>query len=162
MLSEGNTGLIRDWDSLIEFREFVMEDLKEVYEIELKSFKSPWSKEMFIRELELEFAYNRVAELKRDEMIAGYIFCWVVLNEATILSLAVRSDLRGEGLGGYILKRALLDFKGLGVREVWLEVRPSNIIARGLYRKFGFQEIGIRPRYYQDSNEDAIVMKKEL
>ena len=138
------------------------QDLDELMEIEKQSFRSPWSRKMFQRELGLGFSMHKIAELKGESKIAGFVFCWLAPPEASIMSIAVRPEMRRRGLGGYLLEQTLADLKKLEVREVFLEVRPSNTPARSLYSGFGFFEIGIRPRYYEDSGEDAIVMKKEL
>jgi ribosomal-protein-alanine N-acetyltransferase len=116
---------------------------------------------MFERELDLEFSYHMVAELKGGG-IGGYVFCWRAGPEANVMTLAVRSDLRRQGLGSWILQKTLDELENSGIKGVWLEVRPGNLAARSLYRSFGFQEVGIRPKYYYDTGEDAIVMKKEL
>jgi len=150
------------WEKRVELRACIAEDLDQVMAIEQESFRTPWSRELFLKELSLQFAYHRVAELKQDQTIAGYLFCWLGGPEATILSLAIKPELRRQGLASYLLQRALDDFSREGIKEVWLEVRPSNFFARALYRKFDFQEVGIRPKYYYDSGEDAIVMKKNL
>jgi len=152
----------REIGKIVQLRQFQLNDLEQVLMIERQSFRTPWSREMFLKELELDFAYNRVAELKKDKGIAGYIFCWLVLTEATVLSLAVREDLRRQGLALYILETAFDDFKHKGIKEVWLEVRQTNVPARALYTRLGFEQVGIRPKYYYDSNEDAIVMRKAL
>jgi len=153
---------IGDWSELLDYRPVRLNDLDQIMEIELRSFKTPWSRKMFLRELELNFSYNRAAELRDDKKIAGYVFCWLTKPEASIMSIAVREDLRNQGLGSCLMARTLSDLKAAGAAEAWLEVRPSNSAALALYRRFGFREVGVRPRYYRDSGEDAVVMKKEL
>ena len=79
-----------------------------------------------------------------------------------IQTIALDPDARGAGRGR-LLMNALLDAaEGLGVREVFLEVRADNPVARGLYAALGFAEIGVRPRYYQPDDVDAVVMRLEM
>jgi len=151
-----------DWEELVNFRAAAEPDIDQLLEIEKQSFSMPWSKKMFLHELYLPFSYNRVAELKSDLSIAGFIFCWLSPPEASIMSIAVKPDLRRRGLGAFILAKALHDLKERDTREAYLEVRPGNAAAQALYKSFGFVQVGLRPRYYTDTNEDAIVMKKEL
>jgi len=146
----------------VDYREPNPQDIDALLAIEQQSFRSPWSRKLFEKELTLAFCYNRVAELKAERQLAGYIFCWLAPPEASIMSIAVKPEQRRRGLGSYILGKALEDLKKQGFREAFLEVRPSNHSARSLYQRFGFREVGVRPRYYQDSGEDAIVMKKEF
>jgi len=146
----------------VNYREASLQDIDALLAIEQQSFRSPWSRTMFEKELALQFSYNRVAELKKERELAGYIFCWLAPPEASIMSIAVKPEQRRRGMGTYLLGKTLEDLKAMAVREVFLEVRPSNFSARSLYQRFGFFELGVRPRYYQDSGEDAIVMKKEL
>ncbi len=152
----------KQWETLVSLRPFQKQDLEQAMAIEQISFRAPWTREMFLKELELKFAYHRMASLNSEGEIAGYIFCWLMEPEASILSVAVRPDWRRRGLAGYLLLSALDDFQSRGIREVWLEVRPSNFPARSLYRAFEFQPVGIRPKYYYDTGEDAIVMKLKL
>ncbi len=150
------------WEKSVIFRKIKKEDVDELLEIEKKSFPSPWSREMFLRELEVAFSYHRLIELKGKKEILGYIFCWLGKDEASILSLAVAPKMRGKGLGSFLLKKALDELFSLGILRVWLEVRVSNLPAQALYRKFGFKLVGIRRGYYRDTGEDALVMEKEL
>ena len=152
----------QNWDERIELRPAEIGDLEEILEIEQKSFRTPWSRQMFLRELELAFSYHRVARLRINNQLVGYIFCWSADKEASILSLAVNSEFRRQGIGAYILESALRDFKEQGIREAWLEARVSNFPAIALYQRLDFSLVGLRLGYYQDTGEDALVMKKEL
>jgi len=152
----------QNWNEQIELRPAEIGDLEAILEIEQKSFRSPWSRQMFLRELNLEFSYHLVARLKTTNQLVGYIFCWKAGTEASILSLAVKSEFRRQGIGTYILESALNHLKEQGIREVWLEVRVSNFSAIALYRRLDFSPVGLRRGYYQDTGEDALVMKKEL
>jgi ribosomal-protein-alanine N-acetyltransferase len=83
-------------------------------------------------------------------------------SEIQLINLAVHPVSRGKRLAQFLLLRMIDTAVSRGLKSVWLEVRPSNIAARKLYDKLGFHEVGRRPRYYAESNEDAIVMALEL
>ncbi len=93
-----------------------------------------------------------------EELIIGYCGAWLVIDEAHLLSIAVKEDYRGRGIGELLLISALEDVIGRGAQTMFLEVRMSNTPARALYEKYGFARLGIRRGYYQDNNEDAVVM----
>ena len=94
----------------------------------------------------------------KDEEVIGYIFYYGVKEEKSILNFAVRSDFQGMGLGEFLLTETMQIMHNDGVKLLFLEVRVSNFKARNLYKKVGFQEIGIRKNYYRIPEEDAVVM----
>ena len=91
--------------------------------------------------------------------VIGYLGLWMVWGEGHITTFAIHPAYRGKGFGKKLFSYALDYARNEGCREVLLEVRPSNVKAQNLYRKFGFQVIGVRKHYYADG-EDALVMKK--
>jgi ribosomal-protein-alanine N-acetyltransferase len=93
--------------------------------------------------------------------VVGYGGLWLMVDEAHVTSIAVRPDFRGRGLGELVMLTLFEIAVRLGARWVTLEVRVSNQVARRLYTKLGFREAGIRPRYYTDNNEDAVIMWSE-
>jgi ribosomal-protein-alanine N-acetyltransferase len=93
--------------------------------------------------------------------IVGYGGLWMMVDEAHVTSVAVRRDFRGRGLGELLMLTLFEVGIRLGARWLTLEVRVSNHVARRLYLKLGFREAGIRPRYYTDNNEDAVIMWSE-
>ena len=96
-----------------------------------------------------------------DAPIVGYGGLWLMVDEGHVTSIAVRPEFRGRGLG-QLLMLALFDIAvQKDARWVTLEVRVSNTGAQNLYKKLGFREAGIRPRYYTDNNEDAVIMWSE-
>ena len=125
-------------------------------EIENASFPSPWSEGAF-RE-ELDNPVSNMWALVVDEEFAGYICFWMFANEIHLLNIAVSPGERGKGLGYHLLTSMIKVGRHKGARSAWLEVRPSNRMARLLYEKAGFTEAGRRKLYYRDTNEDAIVM----
>jgi ribosomal-protein-alanine N-acetyltransferase len=93
--------------------------------------------------------------------VVGYGGLWMMVDEAHVTSVAVRPDFRGRGLGELLMLTLFEVGLRLGARWMTLEVRVSNQVARGLYAKLGFREAGVRPRYYTDNNEDAVIMWSE-
>jgi len=88
----------------------------------------------------------------------AYLIYWVVAEEMHILNLAVHPQRRRRGLARRLLIQAMTHARTLGAQVAWLEVRPSNQPALNLYYSLGFQEMGRRPRYYEDTQEDALLL----
>jgi len=93
--------------------------------------------------------------------VVGHGGLWIMLDEAHITTIAVRSAYRGQGLGELVLCGLIDRAQEMHSKWVTLEVRVSNNVAQQLYRKYGFRQAGIRPRYYSDNREDAYVMWTE-
>jgi [ribosomal protein S18]-alanine N-acetyltransferase len=136
-------------------------DLDEVLEIERLSFKTPWSRAAF----RYEIVQNRVARcvvVRAEGAIAGYLCLWEIGHEIHVTNLAVHPHRRGQGLARALLHAMLEDARSRGVTLAFLEVRPSNTEALGLYESLGFSVIGRRKGYYFDTGEDALVMETRL
>lgn len=141
-------------------REMTLEDLELVLNIEENSYKTPWSKAMFLNELtQNKYAYLFVLESKN--MIIGYYGFWAIDDDAMITKVTIVKPLRGKGLSKVLMDDLLMRLKILNCNTVTLEVRVSNLAAISLYEKYGFKIIGKREKYYQDG-EDAHVMLKKL
>ncbi len=136
-------------------------DLDGVLAIEEASFPVPWSRESFRFEMrENPYAGNVV--LKTSGLVVGYACFWILDEELKINNIAIHPDWRGRKLGKRLL-RYLLDLgRSEGCAEAALEVRPSNEVAREMYRRHGFEEVGRRKGYYRDTHEDAILMVAKL
>ena len=106
----------------------------------------------------------RSSVLIRDDRVAGYGILSIAAGEAHILNLCVNPEFRSMGYGEQLLDRMLAQARSASVREVFLEVRPSNKMALALYRKRGFFQVANRPAYYQShqGREDAAVLAKKL
>ncbi|MNG26302.1 ribosomal-protein-alanine N-acetyltransferase [compost metagenome] len=87
---------------------------------------------------------------------------WTIIDEAHITNVAVRHDRRGMGLGELLLRRLMVDAEEAGMLRMTLEVRVTNERAQRLYGRLGFEPAGLRPGYYSDNNEDALIMWVEL
>lgn len=133
------------------------EDISQIVAIEEASFAIPWTAEAFERELKMnEYAHYVVMET--EEGILGYCGLWIILDESHITNIAVLPQYRGQRLGEALLQEVMNKARALGGNTMTLEVRVSNEVAKKLYRKFGFQNGGIRKRYYTDNYEDGLVM----
>jgi ribosomal-protein-alanine N-acetyltransferase len=134
-----------------------VDDLAAVQEIERESFTTPWPPHAYRSELET----NRLAHYiiaRHGDQIVGFGGIWLMVDEAHITTFAVRKTWRRQGVGERLLIALLALAEARGAREATLEVRPSNHPARRLYEKYGFALVGVRPRYYSDDNEDALIM----
>ena len=135
-------------------------DLDDIYELDMQTFAMPCSKEALSYDiLENDNAFVIVAEYEGE--FAGYADIWTVLDEADLNSIAVRVDFRRKGIGDAIMLAMTEILSANGVATINLEVRVSNMPAIKLYKKYGFNECGVRPGYYLDNGEDALIMKRE-
>lgn len=141
----------------IEIRAMRREDVAAVSAIENASYEFPWSSGIFSDCLK---AGHPCWVLSCEGDVAGYGILSVAAGEAHVLNLCIGPDWRGRGLGRHLLGRLLDVARWSGAERVFLEVRPSNPVAKQLYESVGFREIGRRPRYYpaKGAREDAIVM----
>ena len=129
-------------------------DIMIAAEIESSCFSHPWKAE--------DFKNHRDGGLflvaKLGEVTAGYISITTVLDEAYINTLACDKRFRRMGVASSLLNEAAKLLKQQGLAFLTLEVRDSNAPAISLYKKLGFKEVGIRPHFYRDPDEDAILM----
>ena len=139
-------------------------DLDEVMQIEQMSFRTPWSKDMFRQDLSFPLARCLAAKLPGSESkpLAGYVVCWFVADEVHVTNVAVRTDLRNRGIATRLVEEVLRRARGERMRYCTLEVRKSNESAKSLYRRLGFEARGVRPKYYSDNKEDAVIMWLDL
>jgi ribosomal-protein-alanine N-acetyltransferase len=134
-----------------------LEDIDAVLVVEKQAFTTPWSRTAFEEELgNNDLAHYLV--VTDNGRIAGYGGFWVVVDEAHVTNIALSSEYHGRGLGSLLLEHMILAAKLAGAVSMTLEVRPSNTAARKLYSRRGFTERGIRPNYYAEIGEDALIM----
>ena len=138
-------------------RRMTLEDVLAVIDLDHKSFSLPWPERSFRFEL-TDNPASRCWVADLDGKIVGMIVVWLLVDEAHIATLATDPDFRRRGIGKRLLAHALRHLIEEGARSSFLEVRESNLVARELYRKFGYEETGRRRRYYNDNHEDAILM----
>ncbi len=137
-------------------------DLDGIMEIERLSFRAPWSRQVFVEELEREWAHVDVLKRREPAELVAFVNYWLVRDEVHVLNLATHPQARRQGHAARLLEHVIGFANRHKCRYVTLEVRRSNQAALRLYRKYGFRPVGIRPNYYVEDNEDAIVMLLEL
>jgi ribosomal-protein-alanine N-acetyltransferase len=137
-----------------------VEDIPDVHLIERASFPVPWPSYAFRQELESNRLARYLVARVGDELVA-YGGLWLMVDEAHITTFAVLPAWRRQGIGARLLL-ALLDLAvAMRASVATLEVRISNRSARRLYERFGFRPVGVRPNYYTDDHEDALIMTTE-
>lgn len=137
------------------------DDVEDVARIEEEAYgKHHWSKSSFYDEMSNNLAKYYVA--KNDSgKIVGYAGTWHIIDEGHITTIAVKNDFLRRHIGESLIYKIIDDCYRDGVKYLTLEVRVSNIPAIKLYEKYGFQSLGTRKGYYQDNNEDALIMWTE-
>ncbi|MFW6092478.1 MAG: ribosomal protein S18-alanine N-acetyltransferase [Pseudomonadota bacterium] len=146
---------------MIAFRPMEPGDLPRVMENEVRSYHYPWTRGNFSDCLAA--GYDCWVSLLDDRVI-GHGILSVAVGEAHLLNVCVVRDHQGRGFGRDLAVHLLERARARAARTVFLEVRPSNVVALALYRSLGFNEIGIRKDYYpaQSGHEDAQVMALDL
>ena len=137
-------------------REMSAADLKAVQSIEQESFPDCWAAESWLAELNSNIAYYLV--LEQDGTLKGFAGFWLIAGEAQVTRVAVAKNERGKGLGKILTTTLITAAWQEGAEAVTLEVRKSNVAAQTVYEQTGFTASGIRPQYYEDNKEDAIIM----
>ena len=130
--------------------------------IEKTSFQQPWQRISFLNELSCRDALDVVVLDPLGGQILAYACLRLTLDEIHLLKIAVAPRWRRRGIAAWLLDFCFGLARRRDAREVYLEVRRSNVSAIGLYDKVGFQIIGTRPKYYMDTGEDALIMMKSL
>jgi ribosomal-protein-alanine N-acetyltransferase len=133
-------------------------DVERIHAIARMSFRDPWEATAFHEELGREFAHLFVVSAGAGDAPVGFVTLWLLRDEAHVLSLAIHPGARRRGLASALLGNALAFARERGVRYASLEVRASNVAARELYARFGFEALGTRAGYYAADGEDAVVM----
>lgn len=143
----------------IAIRPLSYADLPQVLGIERRAFPTPWSAAMFVLEVSKPATISLAAVLpdrRRPRRLAGYLICSRYADVWHLMNVAVDPPLRRRGIASALME-AMIERTGSD-EPVTLEVRPSNRAAITLYDRFGFRPAGTRPRYYQDTGEDALIM----
>lgn len=140
----------------LKFSKMTLDDLKNISNILISEFDDFWNANTFETELQNENSYYLCGKI--DDKIIGFVGIKSVLDEADIMNIVVRKDLRNSGLGSSLLKKIIEYAKLNGITKITLEVSNQNMSAIHLYKKFNFKEIAIRKNYYGLSN-DAIIMQ---
>ena len=151
---------------VVKARAMQVSDVEQAVAIERLSFSLPWSRESFVREI-CEIDNSHLLVVTEDgtgtprTVVMGYACWWEVVDECHITNFAVAPAHRRKGVADFLLETILDDAKAKGLLRATLEVRLGNAAAVALYEKWGFTAAAMRPHYYPDNREDALVMWKE-
>ncbi|MFD2114837.1 ribosomal protein S18-alanine N-acetyltransferase [Paenibacillus yanchengensis] len=145
----------------IVFRPMIVTDIPTVIAIEQDSFGEPWSAQSFVQEL-TENMLAKYIVVEFEQQVIGYGGLWLIVDEAHVTNIAIHHDYRKQGLGTLLLRKLQHTAMYFGAKQMTLEVRVSNEVAQHLYEQHGFIAAGVRPGYYTDNNEDALIMWAEL
>jgi len=144
----------------VRIEPMTLDDLERVHAIERASFFPTWPDDAYRTELTSnKLATYVVARL--EDVVIGFAGIWLMVDEAHVTTFAVDPAWRRRGVGERLLLELLDVSVARRAREATLEVRLSNVAARRLYEKYGFRPVGLRPRYYSDNGEDALIMTTE-
>ena len=144
-----------------EYRLMTQDDLSVIMRIEEEAYQFPWSLTIFSDCIKAGYTCW-VSEI--DNEIIGYAVFINAVQECHLLNLCIEPGLQGNGFGRRLLAKVLDDAKNNDASCVFLEVRPSNEQALQLYESEGFNEVGVRKKYYPTKfgREDAVIFAKEL
>ncbi|MCB1216219.1 ribosomal protein S18-alanine N-acetyltransferase [bacterium] len=140
-------------------RRMAEKDLDALLAIEQYSFPTPWKRSMYESDIDANrHARFFVIETKDQHELVGYIGSWFIYDEAHIGTIATKQEFRGQRVAEQLI--AYTAFQGIqeGIAYIVLEVRVSNAPAIRLYERLGFTQVGLRKRYYTDTQEDALLM----
>lgn len=143
-------------DSVV-VRKMELKDIDAVLIVEKNSFSVPWTRSSFEKELKKNLLSKYYVAVTGDEVVA-YGGMWLIIDEAHVTNIAVHPEYRGKKIGKALVSYMVKEAIQLGINKMTLEVRKSNIVAQNLYKALGFMPCGIRPGYYHDNGEDAIIM----
>ena len=148
-------------DKRIEIVELSQEDLDAVAEIEKETFSLPWSRQSFADAIEDSFGLFLVARTLEEKQVLGYIGMYCTAEEGELTNVAVKSETRGQGIGGCLVDAMIREAQTRGIPRIVLEVRVSNAPAIATYENRGFINLGVRKNFYQLPREDAYIMVRE-
>ena len=137
------------------------EDLGGLLAVEQASFLNPWTREMYLAELQNPAVSHLLVAKDPTGQVTGFCGFWCVADELHINNLAVLPEHRRQGIASAILSRVFAEGRRAGAARATLEVRRSNDIARRLYERFGFTVAGVRRGYYRQPEEDALILWRD-
>lgn len=144
-----------------KIEKMTLASLDEVMAIEALAYSQHhWSRDSFVAEINNQIS-NYSCATNKENRIVGYLGLWKIIDEAHITNLAVHPDFRRKGVAKLLLFDALEQCYKEKIKYLTLEVRVSNEGAINLYESFGFKSLGVRKKYYQNNNEDALIMWSE-
>lgn len=140
----------------MKIKPFEKKYLDDVYEIEKICFSNPWSKENLERQIDTETSHFLVADM--DGRAVGYMGLQIFAGEGYVTNVAVLPEYRGRGIAKALIAEQMKN----DMEFITLEVRESNTPAIHLYKKSGFETVGVRPDFYADPTENAVIMTKYM
>ncbi|MEE9442266.1 MAG: ribosomal protein S18-alanine N-acetyltransferase [candidate division Zixibacteria bacterium] len=143
-----------------QIKEMVLEDLPEILRLERELFSDPWPELAFIEDIESNFSYPFVAHI--DNEIIGYAILWIGVEEGHLTNIAVDKKYQRKSVAKKLLSFILRFAWENELKQIFLEVRPSNTAAVTLYESYGFKNLAIQRSYYNNPSEDCLMMKKDL
>ena len=144
---------------MIEIKKMTEAHVTQIAQIEKLCFSDPWSKKSVASELNNRLSLWLVA--LDGDTVAGYVGSQSVLDGADMMNIAVHPDYRRQGIGRDLVLALADALKEKGIRGLMLEVRASNAPAIALYEQLGFRQVGMRPNYYRNPKENALILRKE-
>jgi ribosomal-protein-alanine N-acetyltransferase len=138
-------------------RKMTEADVPAVAELDQISFSLPWPERSFRFEV-TDNPASRCWVAEADGRVVGMIVAWLFVDEVHIATIATHPDFRRQGIAQKLLTHTLRYTSDEGAVSSFLEVRESNLAAQAMYRKFGYENTGLRKRYYKDNSEDAVLM----
>lgn len=145
----------------LTLRPLLLSDLDQVLAIEVTAYPHPWSRGNFVDSLVA--GYHARCLVEADDRLIAYMLAMASLDELHLLNITVAPDQQGRGHALRLLEALVEQARLQPATCLWLEVRPSNVRARQLYERFGFEQVGVRRAYYpaaQGQREDALVLRR--
>lgn len=142
---------------MIKVQRMTNNELEGVCLIEGLSFATPWTFESFYNEINLNHLAYYAVVLEAGRVV-GYGGLWAVIDEAHVTNVAIHPDFRGKGYSKRLMEHLMDYARSRKLERMTLEVRVGNAVAIGLYKQMGFLEAGRRPKYYEDTGEDALIL----
>lgn len=140
----------------MEIKKFEKKYLDDVYNIEKICFSTPWSREDLENQIDSGTSHFLVADV--DGRAVGYMGLQIFSGEGYVTNVAVLPEFRGQGIASALIARQMEN----DMEFITLEVRQSNLPALKLYEKSGFERVGIRPRFYSNPDENAVIMTRYI
>lgn len=157
----GLTGCVEKTGEAYSIRAMTVEDINAVHRIELLCFPTPWSQAAFEDEL-VRNALAVYSVIELDGAVVGYGGMWSIIDELHITNIAIDPAHRRKGLGRALVRALVAYGEMRHYKHMTLEARVGNAAAVALYSEMGFEAVGIRPGYYVDTGEDALIMWRTL
>jgi len=135
-------------------------DLDDLVVLERTCFDYHWTREQFL--MGLEQGVYVILGIRSHRQLVGYVAFSIIEDEMEILNLAIHPHFRKQKLGTALMEAMLCNCRRRGVKKSFLDVKESNVPAIALYRKYGYEQYGVRRKYYPDTKEDALLFRYDF